>query len=133
MIAHLRGRLLSKTPNRVIIEAGGVGYDVLIPVSTFYELGDLDAEVSLHIYTHTQVREGTLSLYGFRTERERQLFERLIGVSGVGPKAAIAVLSALEFDELISALQGAALFRQRDMPNALHLNEHFAGVLALNA
>ena len=103
MIAHLRGRLLSKTPNRVIIETGGVGYDVLIPVSTFYELGDLDAEVSLHIYTY--VREEAFSLYGFRTAREKSLFEKLLGVSGVGPKLAITLLSGLEFPELVSAIR----------------------------
>lgn len=103
MIAHLRGRLLSKTPNRVIIEAGGVGYDVLIPVSTFYELGDLDAEVSLHIYTY--VREEAFSLYGFRTAREKSLFEKLLGVSGVGPKLAITLLSGLELPDLVSAIR----------------------------
>ena len=103
MIAHLRGRLLSKTPNRVIIEAGGVGYDVLIPVSTFYELGDLDAEVSLHIYTY--VREETFSLYGFRTAREKSLFEKLLAVSGVGPKLAVTLLSGLELPDLVSAIR----------------------------
>src|SRR3989304_8626937 len=98
MIAHLRGRLLSKTPNRVIIEAGGVGYDVSIPVSTFYELGEIETEVSLHIFTY--VREEAFSLYGFRTAREKNLFEKLLGVAGVGPKLAVTLLSGLEIEDL---------------------------------
>ena len=116
MIAHLRGRLLSKTPNRVIIEAGGVGYEVSIPVSTFYELGEIGTEVSLHIYGYASPREGIVSLYGFQTDRERQLFERLVGVSGVGPKVAIAVLSGLELDELILALQAGDLTKIGHVP-----------------
>ena len=103
MIAHLRGRLLSKAPNRVIIEAGGVGYEVSIPVSTFYEVGDLDAEVSLHVYSY--VREETFSLFGFRTAREKSLFEKLLSVSGVGPKLAITLLSGLELPDLVSAIR----------------------------
>ena len=103
MIAHLRGKLLFKTPNRVIIEAGGVGYDVFIPVSTFYDVGEINAEVSLHIYTY--VREATFSLYGFRTAHEKNLFDKLLGVSGVGPKLAIALLSGLEIGELVPAIR----------------------------
>ena len=107
MIAHLRGNLHSKKPNRVILDVAGVGYEVFIPVSTFYELGETGAEVSLHIHTH--VREDTLALYGFRTESEKKLFEKLLTVSGVGPKLAIAILSGLEMEELIPALRNGNL------------------------
>lgn len=103
MIAHLRGKLLSKKANRVLLDVAGVGYDVFIPVSTFYELGGLGSEVRLHIYTH--VREDTLALYGFQTEREKSLFEKLLTVSGVGPSLAIRVLSGLEMEDLIPALR----------------------------
>ena len=103
MIAHLRGRLLSKAPNRVIIEAGGVGYEVSIPVSTFYELGEVGADTSLFVYTY--VREDAFSLFGFRTDREKSLFEKLIGVAGVGPKLAVTILSGLEIEDLISAVR----------------------------
>jgi len=103
MIAHLRGKLLSKKANHVIIEAGGVGYGVFIPVSTFYELGDVGGDAGLHIYSH--IREDTFALYGFKTEIERSLFEKLIGVSGVGPKLAISILSGLETKELVPAIQ----------------------------
>jgi len=109
MIAHLRGRLLSKTPNRVIIEAGGVGYDVSIPVSTFYELGEIGAETSLYVYTY--VREDAFSLFGFRTDREKSLFEKLLSVAGVGPKLAITILSGLEIEDLISAVRKADVER----------------------
>jgi holliday junction DNA helicase RuvA len=104
MIAHLRGKLLSKKANKVLLDVSGVGYEVTIPVSTFYELGELGSEVSLHIYTH--VREDILALYGFRTEREKSLFEKFLSVSGVGPKMAIAILSGLEPQDLIPALRG---------------------------
>ena len=90
MIAFLRGRVHDKQPNRVIVDVGGVGYDVHVPLSTFYNLGDEGAEVSLRVHTH--VREDALQLYGFLTELERQLFERLIAISGIGPKLAIVVL-----------------------------------------
>jgi holliday junction DNA helicase RuvA len=103
MIAYLRGKLLSKKANRVLLDVNGVGYEVFIPVSTFYELGEMDSTVSLHVYTH--VREELLALYGFRTEREKELFEKFLTVSGVGPKMAIAILSGLEMDELIPALR----------------------------
>lgn len=107
MIAHLRGKLLSKKANRVLLDVAGVGYEVFIPVSTFYELGEPGAEVSLHIHTH--VREDTLALYGFQTEREKNLFEKFLTVSGVGPKLAIAILSGLEMDELLPALRNGNL------------------------
>ena len=103
MIAYLRGKLLSKKANKVMVEVTGVGYEVSIPVSTFYELGEIGSEVNLHVYT--DVREDILALYGFRTEREKGLFEKFLTVSGVGPKMAVAILSGLEMDELIPALR----------------------------
>ena len=114
MIAHLRGKLLSKKASHVVIEAAGVGYGVSIPVSTFYELGDVGADTDLHIYTH--IREDTLALYGFRTEQEKSLFEKLIGVSGVGPKLAITILSGLETSELIPAIQKGNVERLIHIP-----------------
>jgi Holliday junction DNA helicase RuvA len=107
MIAYLRGKLLSKNANRVLVDVGGVGYDVSIPVSTFYELGGIGSDVNLHVHTH--VREDVLALYGFRTEREKTLFERLLSVSGVGPKMAVAILSGLEMTDLIPALRSGNL------------------------
>jgi len=103
MIAYLRGKLLSKKANKAMLDVSGVGYDVTIPVSTFYELGEIGSDVCLHIYTH--VREDILALYGFRTEREKTLFEKFLSVSGVGPKMAIAILSGLEPQDLIPALR----------------------------
>jgi Holliday junction DNA helicase RuvA len=103
MIAHLRGRLLSKQPQQVIVEAAGVGYDVAISVSTYTSLPAEGAEVSLHI--HTQVREDTLALYGFLDRSDKRIFERLITVSGVGPKLAITIQSGLPTDRLVTALR----------------------------
>ena len=97
MIAHLRGRLLSKHPNQAIVEAGGVGYDVVITIPTFSDLPALGAEVALHIHTH--VREDALALYGFLRPEEKQLFEKLITVSGIGPTLAINILSGMAADE----------------------------------
>lgn len=114
MIAHLRGKLISKNPNKVIIEAAGVGYEVTIPVSTFYELTAQGTEVGLHIYTH--VREDSLALFGFRTEREKILFERLISVSGIGPKLAITILSGLEMEELIAAIRKGDVTKLTHIP-----------------
>ena len=104
MIAHLRGRILEKNPNRVLVEAAGVGYDVAISVASFSGLPAEGNDVSLYIYTH--VREDTLALYGFLRRDEKQLFERLIGVSGIGPKLAITVLSGIAADALVAALRG---------------------------
>jgi Holliday junction DNA helicase RuvA len=112
MIAHLRGRVLEKTPNRVVIDAAGVGYDVTISVASFSGLPAEGSEVSLFIHTH--VREDALSLYGFLRRDEKRVFERLIGVSGIGPKLAITVLSGIAADALVAALRGndiAALTR----------------------
>jgi len=107
MIAHLRGTLLFKKSNKVIIEAAGVGYEVFIPLSTFYEVGEVGSIVALHIYTH--VREDTLALYGFQSEREKGLFEKLLSVSGVGPRLAVTILSGVETQDLIAALRGGNL------------------------
>jgi holliday junction DNA helicase RuvA len=104
MIAHLRGRLLAKHPQQAIVEAAGVGYDVMLSVTTFTALPAEGAEVSLHI--HTQVREDTLALYGFLDRNDKRIFERLITVSGVGPKLAITIQSGLPADQLVAALRG---------------------------
>ena len=104
MIAHLRGRLLAKHPNQAIVEAGGVGYDVVISVPTFSELPAAGSEIALHIHTH--VRDDALALYGFLRPAEKTLFEKLITVSGIGPKLAITILSGMPVDEMIGAIRG---------------------------
>ena len=114
MIAYLRGTVRFKRPSRVVLDVNGVGYDITIPVSTFYTLEDEGREAALHIHTH--VREDAIALYGFKSEREKTLFEKLIGVSGVGPKLAITILSGLEFDELIAALRKGDLVALTHMP-----------------
>lgn len=103
MIAYLRGRIFEKHPNRLILESAGVGYDVTISVATFSGLPAEGAEAALFIYTH--VREDIIALYGFLRRDEKQLFERLIGVSGIGPKLAITVLSGMAADALVTALR----------------------------
>src|SRR6202041_3113247 len=103
MIAHLRGRLFAKRPGQAIVEAGGVGYDVTISVPTFTALPAEGGEVALHI--HTQVREDTLALYGFLERDEKRLFERLITVSGVGPKLAVTILSGLNPERTVAAIR----------------------------
>jgi Holliday junction DNA helicase RuvA len=114
MIAHLRGRLLEKHPNRVIVDVNGVGYDVHVPLSTFYEMAEPGEEIALRIHTH--VREDALLLYGFATPLELQIFERLISVSGIGPKLALAVLSGIEPNELVSAIRTANVVRLTGIP-----------------
>jgi Holliday junction DNA helicase RuvA len=114
MIAFLRGRVLDKQPNRVIVDVQGVGYEVHVPLSTYYDVGDEGADVSLHVHTH--VREETLQLYGFLTSLEQQVFERLIAVSGIGPKLAIAVLSGIEPRELVAAVQRGDVARLTGVP-----------------
>lgn len=104
MIAHLRGKLISKHPNQAIVEAGGVGYDVVISVPTFSDLPGLNAEVSLFIHTH--VREDALALFGFLRPQEKQLFEKLLSVSGIGPKLAITILSGMPAEAMIAAIKG---------------------------
>lgn len=114
MIAHLRGSLIDKHPNRIIVDVGGVGYDVSVPLSTFYVLGEAGATVALRIHTH--VREDALSLFGFATRLEQELFERLIGVSGIGPKVGLAVLSGIEPPDLIRAIERGDLARLTAIP-----------------
>ena len=114
MIAHLQGRILEKQPNRVIVDVHGVGYDVHVPLSTFYEMAEPGGEIALRIHTH--VREDALVLYGFATMLELQLFERLIGVSGIGPKLAMAVLSGIEPNELVAAIRQANVVRLTGIP-----------------
>jgi Holliday junction DNA helicase RuvA len=114
MIGLLRGTLFEKKPSRLIVDVAGVGYDVQVPLSTFYVLGDPGAQVSLRIYTH--VREDVLALYGFATALEQDLFERLIGTSGIGPKLALAVLSGIEPAELIKAIRQQDVARLTAIP-----------------
>src|SRR5512142_1529206 len=114
MIALLRGVLLEKHPNQAIVETGGVGYDVTIPVSTFTKLPDSGAEVRLKIHTH--VREDALALYGFLTQDEKALFEKLIDVSGIGPKLAVTILSGLAAPDLISAIRRGEVERLVRIP-----------------
>ncbi len=103
MIAHLRGRVLEKHPNRLIVDVGGVGYDVQVPLSTFYGSGDPGTEIALRIHTH--VREDALALYGFATPLELTMFDKLIAVNGIGPKLALAVLSGIDALDLVRAIE----------------------------
>jgi len=114
MIALLRGVLVEKHPNQAIVETGGVGYDVTIPVSTFSHLPDAGAEVRLRIHTH--VREDALALYGFLTQDEKALFEKLIGVSGIGPTLAVKILSGLAAADLIGAIRRGEVERLVRIP-----------------
>ncbi len=114
MIAQLRGVLIEKHPNQAVVEAGGVGYDVSIPVSTFTHLPDAGAEVRLRIHTH--VREDALALYGFLTQDEKALFEKLLGVSGIGPTLAIKILSGLAAVDLINSIRRGEVDRLVRIP-----------------
>jgi len=114
MIALLRGVLIEKHPNQAVVEAGGVGYDVTISVSTFTQLPDAGREVRLRIHTH--VREDALALYGFLTQDEKTLFEKLIGVSGIGPKLAVTVLSGLAAPDLVNAIRRGEIDRLVRIP-----------------
>jgi len=114
MIAHLRGRLLAKHPNQAVVETAGVGYDVNISVPTFSELPAAGSEVALHIHTH--VREDLIALYGFLHSAEKQLFEKLITVSGIGPKLAVTILSGMAADEMVGAIRGNDLTRLTKIP-----------------
>lgn len=114
MIAHLRGRILRKGTQDAVIDVAGVGYKVAIPLSTFYRLGDPGAEASLLVHTH--VREDALLLFGFLTEEEQTLFERLLSVSGVGPKVALGILSGIEAPDLVVALRGGDVARLTRIP-----------------
>jgi Holliday junction DNA helicase RuvA len=104
MIAHLRGKLLAKHPNQAIVDTGGVGYDIAISVPTFSDLPAVGGEVALHIHTH--VREDQIALYGFLRPAEKVLFEKLLTVSGIGPKLAITILSGMAADEMTGAIRG---------------------------
>jgi Holliday junction DNA helicase RuvA len=114
VIGSLRGRLASKSPQELLVDVGGVGYRVHVPLSTFYGVGDPGAEVSLLIHTH--VRDDALLLFGFLTSQEETLFQRLIGVSGVGPKLAVNILSGIEVGELASALRTGDVVRLTRIP-----------------
>lgn len=114
MIAHLSGTLLSKQATSVILDVAGVGYEVSIPLSTFYELEDPGSNVQLRIYTH--VREDALQLYGFKTARERELFLRLISVSGIGPKLGITLLSGMSAEEMITSIRNNNLAKLTLIP-----------------
>ena len=114
MIAFLSGKLLEKQANSVIIDVGGVGYEVTIPLSTFYELGETGADVQLRIFTH--VREDALQLFGFKSEREKQLYMKLISVQGIGAKSGITMLSGMSADEIIVAIRTDNLARLTSIP-----------------
>jgi len=114
MIAHLSGTLLSKQATSVIVDVSGVGYEVSIPLSTFYDLDDLGSTVQLRIYTH--VREDAIQLYGFKTARERELFLKVISVSGIGPKLGITLLSGMSADEMIASIRTNNLARLTLIP-----------------
>lgn len=140
MIGHLRGTILEKRPNQVLVEAAGVGYDVQIPISTYTSLGDLGTPVALRIYTH--VREDALVLYGFATPDEKLLFERLISVSGIGPKLGITVLSGLSAHDVIEAVRSSDVARLVRIPGVgkktaerivLELKDKLAGAPGVKA
>ena len=114
MIGLLRGRLLEKRPNQVILDVGGVGYLVAVPLSTFAALGELHAEVTLLIHTH--VREDALMLYGFLSAREKHVFELLLGASGVGPSLSLKILSGMNVDELVPAIRGGDIAQLTKIP-----------------
>src|SRR5215217_7951264 len=114
MIAHLSGTLLFKRATSVIVDVSGVGYEVTIPLSTFYDLEDTGSNVQLRIYTH--VREDTLQLFGFKTARERELFLKLISVSGIGPKLGITLLSGMSADERVASIRTNNLARLTLIP-----------------
>jgi len=114
MIAFLSGKLLEKHANTAIVDVGGVGYEVSIPLSTFYELGEAGSDISLRIYTH--VREDAIQLFGFKTNRERDLYLRLISVQGIGAKSGITMLSGMSADEIIMAIRTNDLARLKSIP-----------------
>ena len=114
MIAHLRGKLLAKRPNQAVVETGGVGYDLTISVPTFAELPGIGSDVSLHVHTH--VREDSIALFGFLRPAEKQLFEKLLTVSGIGPKLAVTILSGMAADEMVNAIRGNDVLRLTRIP-----------------
>jgi Holliday junction DNA helicase RuvA len=114
VIARLTGTLAEKKPNRLTVDVGGVGYDVLVPLSTFYGIGEPGARVTLRVHTH--VREDVIALYGFASALEQDLFERLISISGIGPKLALAVLSGIDPGELVRAIRMQDVARLTRIP-----------------
>jgi Holliday junction DNA helicase RuvA len=114
MIAQIRGRLASKEPHRVVVDVNGVGYQLFIPLSTYYQLPEVPAEVFLH--THTHVREDAIQLFGFHTRDEQSLFELLQGVAGIGPRLATNILSGISVEELVPALSEGNVTRLRAVP-----------------
>src|ERR1700724_116946 len=114
MIGHLRGHLAEKRPNLVVVDVNGVGYQVAIPLSTFYSLGELRDDVTLLIHTH--LREDSIALYGFLTAREKQFFELLLSASGVGPTLALKILSGMSVEELVPAIRAGDLVRLTRIP-----------------
>lgn len=114
MIAFLTGTILEKTPSALIVEVHGIGYQIFIPLNTFYRLPEVKESVSLHIHTH--VREDALQLYGFLSPLEKELFLLLLGISGVGPKVALGILSGMELTELVQALRDGNVDRLRAIP-----------------
>jgi Holliday junction DNA helicase RuvA len=114
MIAHLSGKLLSKQPNQVIVDVNGVGYEVHVPLSTFYELGEIGSQVQLRIYTH--VREDAIALFGFKSTKEKLMFEQVTSISGIGPKLGITILSGMPVDELVVAIRQSNLARLTSIP-----------------
>ena len=140
MIALLRGRLLEKHPNQIIVETGGVGYDVVIPISTFSALPEAGSEVKLRIHTH--VREDALALFGFLTTDEKTIFEKLISVSGIGPTLAIKVLSGMATSDLTAAIRNGHVEQLVRIPGVgkktaerivLELKDKLEGVAAMAA
>ncbi len=114
MIAHLRGRLVEKDPSRVVVDVNGVGYEVFVPLTTFSVLPDRGSEVSIDIHTH--VREDIIALYGFSSRRERTIFEKLMTISGIGPKLAVTILSGGSVEDLVSAIKRGDLARLTAIP-----------------
>jgi Holliday junction DNA helicase RuvA len=136
MIGYLKGRILSKKPNAILMDVNGVGYEVLIPLTTFYELADKGQEVSLNIHTH--VREDALTLFGFHTQKEKDFFLKLISISGIGPKLGIVILSGAPVEELASCIAEGNLVRLTSIPGigrktaermVLELKSHMASYL----
>ena len=114
MIGHLSGKLIFKQPSQIVVETGGVGYEVTIPLSTFYEVGEIGTELALFVHTH--VREDALQLFGFRTRTEKDLFLKLTSISGVGPKLAITILSGMPVGELIQVISAGDAGRLTAIP-----------------
>lgn len=114
MIAHVKGKIIRKSPESVIVDVGGVGYEVHIPLSTYYKLPEAEEYVSLNIYTH--IREDAMQLYGFWTQREKEIFQLLIAVSGVGPKLARNILSGIPADDLVTAVSSSDIARLKAVP-----------------